>query len=94
MEEFIFIGYRYFEVSNNNGTVNRGYTIYMLQPIKAENGNYGYMPVQVYNRYQNCMKFPTVSTDFFVQHNIKDIKINDKCLAVISREKLVDFKKK
>lgn len=94
MEEFVFMGYRFYEVNNTNGTSNKGYTLYMLEPLKQELGSYGFHPVQVYNRYQNCMKFPTVSPEFFEEHNIKDIKPSDKVLVSISRNHVTEFKKK
>lgn len=94
MEDAIMTGYRYYQFDDPRGKGKiEGYTIFLLQPIKGSE-NKGYMPVTFFNRFQNSMKFPTVSAAFFKEKGLEKFKTNEYVKVLFDRNnKIIDLVK-
>ena len=92
MEDAVLTGYRYFLFDDPRGTGKiEGYTLYLLQPLKSE-GSMGYAPVTFFDRFNNRMKFPSVSADFFRQKGLAMMKANSFVQVLFDRNnKVIDL---
>lgn len=93
MEEALFVGYRSFNFTDNQGKKVEGVTLFLLQPIKKGEGVKGYQPVTLYDRFNNRMKFPSVSFEFFKTSCLVDLKPNTPILVTFDRNnKIIEVK--
>lgn len=92
MEQAIYVGCREYSYKDpQTGKLYEGYTLYMLQ---AQNPQFakGYIPVTLYDRFNNRQKYPSVSKEFYESHGIDKIKINSKVQILFDRNnKLIEF---
>lgn len=92
MEKAILTGWQYYSVTGEDGRKNEGYSMFLLEPIRGEE-NKGYKPIQVYNRYQNRPKYPTMSRENFIKFGVKDFSLNKPVEFLIDRgNHLVEMK--
>lgn len=85
MEEVIFMGFQFYSFADQKGIKQEGYILYLLQPVKKGDNNYGFMPVTYYDRFNNRQKFPSVSADDFKRFNFDKVKVNQKINVLFNR---------